>query len=100
MSAAAHSFDHARQGETREVDKAGYVLVAFFAIPFFLFNIMPVLFGFYVAFTRWSIVGSPKWVGLKDFTCAFGDQWVVVTFNNILFYGLHIVPCGPVLELN
>jgi multiple sugar transport system permease protein len=99
MSAAAHSFDHARQGETRNVDKAGYVLVAFFAIPFFLFNIMPVLFGFYVAFTRWSIVGSPKWEGLKNFTRAFGDQWVAIAFKNILFYGLIIVPCVTVLGL-
>lgn len=99
MSAAAHSFDHARQSDTREVDRAGYVLVAFFAIPFFLFNIMPVLFGFYVAFTRWSIVGSPKWEGLKNFTRAFSDQWVAVAFKNILFYGLIIVPCVTVLGL-
>jgi multiple sugar transport system permease protein len=99
MSAAAHSVDDARQGPSREIDKAGYVLVAFFAIPFFLFNIMPVLFGFYVAFTRWSIVGSPKWEGLKNFTRAFNDQWVAVAFKNILFYGLIIVPCVTVLGL-
>ena len=74
MSAAAQGIDHARQGTSTEVDKAGYVLVAFFAIPFFLFNIMPVLFGFYVAFTRWSIVGSPKWEGLNNFTRAF-KRW-------------------------
>jgi multiple sugar transport system permease protein len=99
MSAAAHSFDQTRQDNIRDIDRAGYVLVAFFAIPFFLFNIMPVLFGFYVAFTRWSIVGSPKWEGLKNFTHAFGDQWVAVAFKNILFYGLIIVPCVTVLGL-
>ena len=99
MSAAAHSVDDTRHGATREIDKAGYVLVAFFAIPFFLFNIMPVLFGFYVAFTRWSIVGSPKWEGLKNFTRAFNDQWVAVAFKNILLYGLIIVPCVTVLGL-
>jgi multiple sugar transport system permease protein len=99
MSAAAPSFDRARQGDKHDVDKAGYVLVAFFAIPFFLFNIMPVLFGFYVAFTRWSIVGSPKWEGLKNFTHAFRDQWVAVAFKNILLYGLIIVPFVTVLGL-
>ncbi|WP_119391467.1 carbohydrate ABC transporter permease [Taklimakanibacter lacteus] len=99
MSAAAHSVDDARGRTPREIDKAGYVLVAFFAIPFFLFNIMPVLFGFYVAFTRWSIVGSPKWEGLRNFTRAFNDQWVAVAFKNILLYGLIIVPCVTVLGL-
>jgi multiple sugar transport system permease protein len=60
---------------------------------------MPVLFGFYVAFTRWSIVGSPKWEGLNNFTRAFRDQWVAVAFKNILFYGAIIVPCVTVLGL-
>ncbi|WP_119269052.1 carbohydrate ABC transporter permease [Taklimakanibacter deserti] len=99
MSAVAHSIDHAGRETSSEVDKAGYLLVAFFGIPFFLFNIMPVLFGFYVAFTRWSIVGSPKWEGLANFTRAFRDQWVAVAFKNILFYGAIIVPCVTVLGL-
>lgn len=52
--------------ERYESDRAGYLLVAFFAVPFFLFNILPVLFGIYISFTRWSIVGKPKWVGLEN----------------------------------
>lgn len=99
MSTAVTTIDRAEQGAAAEIDKAGYLLVAFFAIPFFLFNIMPVLFGFYVAFTRWSIVGSPKWEGLKNFTRAFSDQWVTVAFKNILFYGAIIVPSVTVLGL-
>ncbi|QIG50791.1 sugar ABC transporter permease [Nordella sp. HKS 07] len=99
MSVAAHSVERARPEITGEIDKAGYVLVAFFAIPFFLFNILPVLFGFYVAFTRWSIVGAPKWEGLNNFTRAFNDHWVAVAFKNILFYGVIIVPSVTVLGL-
>jgi multiple sugar transport system permease protein len=83
----------------RETDHAGYVMVAFFALPFFLFNILPVLFGVYVAFTRWSIVGAPKWIGLDNFTKAVGDQWVAVAFRNVFLYGLIIVPCVTVLGL-
>ena len=99
MSVAADSADRARPESAPEIDRAGYVLVAFFAVPFFLFNIMPVLFGFYVAFTRWSIVGAPKWEGLNNFTRAFNDQWVAVAFKNILFYGVIIVPAVTVLGL-
>ncbi|MEQ1956572.1 sugar ABC transporter permease [Mesorhizobium sp. CN2-181] len=93
---------HFRQEDGPErlgIDRAGYVLVAFFALPFFLFNILPVLFGFYIAFTRWSIVGRPKWEGLNNFTKAFSDQWVAVAFKNVLFYGAIIVPSVTVLGL-
>jgi multiple sugar transport system permease protein len=78
--------------ERHEIDRAGYMLVAFFAVPFFIFNILPVLFGFYVAFTRWSIVGAPRWEGPNNFIRAFHDQWVGVAFTNIFFYGAIIVP--------
>jgi multiple sugar transport system permease protein len=85
--------------ERHEIDRAGYVLVAFFAIPFFLFNILPALFGVYVSFTRWSIVGRPKWEGANNFIKAFDDQWVGVAFRNVFFYGAIIVPSVTVLGL-
>jgi multiple sugar transport system permease protein len=81
------------------VDKAGYLMVAFFALPFFLFNILPVLFGIYVAFTRWSIVGAPKWIGFDNFSHAMTDQWVGVAFKNVFLYGLIIVPSVTALGL-
>ena len=74
-------------------------MVGFFALPFFLFNILPVFFGFYVAFTRWSIVAAPKWVGLDNFAKALKDQWVAIAFTNIFLYALIIVPCVTVLGL-
>lgn len=85
--------------EKAGIDSAGYVLVAFFAIPFFVFNVLPVLFGVYVSFTRWSIVGRPKWEGLNNYAKAFNDQWVAVAFKNVLIYGCLIVPCVTVLGL-
>ncbi|MBB3773449.1 multiple sugar transport system permease protein [Angulomicrobium tetraedrale] len=88
-----------RRHERPRVDRVGYLFVAFFSVPFFLFNILPVLFGVYVAFTRWSIVGSPRWVGTENFTRAFADPWVTVAFQNALIYGVLIVPGVTVLGL-
>jgi multiple sugar transport system permease protein len=82
----------ARGGEEAAVDWVGYVFVAFFALPFFIFNIMPVLFGTYVSFTEWSIIGAPQWVGLENYRAAFDDEWVAVAFTNVLLYGTVIVP--------
>lgn len=80
-------------------DRVGYLFVAFFTIPFFIFNILPVFFGAYVAFTHWSIVGRPRFVGLDNFARAFSDPWVAVAFQNVLIYGLIIVPGVTVLGL-
>lgn len=89
----------AAAGAERRVDRVGYLFVAFFTVPFFLFNILPVFFGIYVAFTRWSIVGSPRWIGLENFTRAFNDAWVMMAFQNALLYGVLIVPGVTVLGL-
>jgi multiple sugar transport system permease protein len=99
MSALALAIDADARPDRPAVDRAGYLLVAFFAVPFFLFNVLPVLFGVYVSFTRWSIVGSPRWEGLNNYARAFDDRWVAVAFKNVLLYGCLIVPSVTVLGL-
>lgn len=99
MSAAVKNSNYSRRMPARAIDKVGYVMVGFFTLPFFLFNILPVLFGFYVAFTKWSIIGAPQWIGIDNFSRAFNDQWVAVAFKNTFFYSLIIVPCVTGLGL-
>jgi ABC-type sugar transport system permease subunit len=77
----------------------GYLFVAFFAVPFLVFNICPILFGAVVGFTEWGIIGTPEWVGLDNFRAAFADEWVAVAFRNVLLYALIIVPGVTVLGL-
>ena len=90
---------HPVEGEKPRLDWIGYVFVAFFAVPFLLFNIAPVIFGAYVSMTEWSIIGQPKWVGFENYRDALTDEWVWVAFRNIIFYALIIVPGVTVLGL-
>jgi multiple sugar transport system permease protein len=85
--------------ERVRTDWAGYLFVSFFTLPFLLFNVAPVLFGVAIAFTRWSIMGAPHWVGLKNFSDALKDQWVGQAFTNTVLYGLIIVPGVVILGL-
>lgn len=78
--------------ERRRVDWVAYVFLSFFTVPFLLFNIMPIFFGMYVAFTDWSIIGTPDWVGAENFAAAFDDRWVRGAFINTVLYALIIVP--------
>lgn len=80
-------------------DRSGYLFVAFFTVPFLLFNIAPIFFGIYLAFTEWGIVGAPTWVGLANFKEALADDWVANAFLNTLRYALVIVPAVTVLGL-
>ena len=81
-------------------DWSGYLFVAFFGLPFLIFNVCPILFGVVVGFTEWGIIGTPEWVGLDNFRRAFDDEWVAVAFRNTLLYGLIIVPGVVVLALS
>jgi multiple sugar transport system permease protein len=87
------------RAEAEQVDWVGYAFVAFFTVPFLLFNIGPILFGAYLAFTKWGIFGAPQWVGLQNFRDVFADEFTIIAFENTLLYGLVIVPCVTVIGL-
>ena len=82
------------------IDWSGYVFVAFFGLPFLIFNICPILFGA-------SSSASPNGAssarrsgsGLDNFREAFADEWVGIAFRNTLLYGCIIVPGVVVLAL-
>lgn len=86
-------------GGRRRIDRSGYLFVAFFTIPFLLFNIAPIFFGIYLSFTEWGIIGAPTWVGLANFREALADDWVANAFLNTLRYALIIVPGVTMLGL-
>jgi len=102
VSTTAEMSAHAAPRSGRErarKDWAGYFFIGFFTVPFLIFNIAPILFGVAIAFTRWSIMGAPHWVGLKNFTDVLKDQWVAQAFTNTLLYALIIVPGVVILGL-
>jgi len=79
--------------DAERTDWVGYLFVAFFTLPFLIFNIGPILFGVYLSFTKWGIFGKPKWVGLQNFRDAFADEFTIIAFKNTILYGIVIVPC-------
>ena len=103
MSSTSEQFAHdtrARDisgGERERVQWIGYLFIAAFGLPFLIFNIMPVIFGFYVAFTEWSIFGAPEFVGTQNFQEIRSDPWAWQAFRNVFWYALCVVPSVTVL---
>lgn len=81
----------------RHIDWSAYAFLLPFFVPFFIFTVGAILFGAYVAFTDWRIIGQAQWVGLKNFSEAFADPMVGKAFFNTLRYGLVIVPSVTIL---
>ena len=74
----------------KSIDWTGYVFISFFAVPFFVFNILPIFFGTYVSFNEWGIFGDPEWVGLDNYRNILTDRYAHLAFKNVLFYVLFI----------
>jgi multiple sugar transport system permease protein len=83
----------------RRIDWSGYAFVAPFFLPFLLFNLGAILFGAYVSFTEWGIIGEPRWVGLANYARALGDPWVPKVWRNTLQYGLTVIPAVTMVAL-
>ena len=80
------------------------VLGVLFALPWlirlFVLNIYPILAAFYYSFTEYSILGSPKWIGLSNYIkIATSDTLPGQSLYNSAFYSLGAVPLGLVLAL-
>lgn len=43
-------------------------------ILFLVFTIIPLIFGIYIAFTNWNLIGIPEFVGLKNFKTILFDK--------------------------
>jgi multiple sugar transport system permease protein len=86
-----------RRDLNQPVDWIAYAFIALFTLPFLIFNVAPILFSAYLSFMQWGIFGPPRYVDLKNYRDAFGNEHVLIAFKNILLYGLTIVPSVVIL---
>ncbi|HDM70543.1 MAG TPA: sugar ABC transporter permease [Thermotogales bacterium] len=73
-----------------------YKFDLFLALPGILllviFYVAPVIAVFFVSFTRWPIIGAPKWIGLKNYQMLMSDRIFFKSLLNTLYYAALIVP--------
>ena len=73
----------------------------FFIAPFFLmfavFGLYPLLFSFYLSFTKWDGLTDRVWVGLANFSTLLDDELFRTSLWNTLAIGLLYVPAMLVL---
>lgn len=85
------------QGE--RIDWSAYLFILPFFLPFLIFTLAAIIFGGYVSFTEWGVIGNPEWVGLDNFRRALEDPFVPKVWGNTLKYGLIVVPATTIVAL-
>lgn len=79
-------------------NRDGWLFSIPFLIVFGLFMIYPLLFGFWISFFKWNILGTPSFAGLKNYLDLFKDpkfysslwhtlQFVIITTPILLVLG-------------
>ena len=78
----------------------GYLFISPWFIGFILFAAGPILLSFVMSFTRWSMLSSPRWIGISNYVDLFvNDPLVYKSLWNTAYYVAFSVPLGVLLSL-
>lgn len=85
-----------------DINKKQGSIAFFFLFPYFLiftvFRLIPSIGSIYISFTKWSIVGSPKFIGLKNYIALFKDENFYLSLLNNLKFLIIVLPILVILS--
>jgi ABC-type sugar transport system permease subunit len=76
-----------------------YIFIAPNMLLFLTFMIIPIFFTFYISLTRWSLIGSPRFIGLGNYVKLFSDSQFRIAMLNTFIYTIATVPTSVGLGL-
>ncbi|MFE1071801.1 carbohydrate ABC transporter permease [Streptomyces sp. NPDC058783] len=65
---------------------APYVFLSPFYLLYGLFMLVPILIGLYLSCTEWAGLGTPRWVGLRNYRDLLGDHSFWTAVGNTTLY--------------
>jgi ABC-type sugar transport systems, permease components len=77
----------------------GILFVLPYVVSILVLFIFPVIFSFYIAFTKWDFFNAPTWVGLKNWVTVISDENFRFALRNVLLYALIFVPIQTLIAL-
>lgn len=70
----------------------GYLFFLPFAVFFVIFRLIPFYNAIKLAFYKWDILGTPKFVGLKNFEKMFSDPTFLSSLWHTFYFTILVVP--------
>jgi len=77
----------------------GYFFVLPSLLIILLFKLVPLIMGFGISFTNWSLLASPEFVQFANYTKLFTDPTTGKVFGNTFYYSFLSVPLNILLSL-
>jgi len=97
MSTAAATTGRPRRRNWRSALE-GYACISPWLFGFFTLTLGPFLASFYMSFTEWPLLASPRWIGLYNYQrLLFIDKKFGISMFNTTYYTVFSVPLGLVL---
>lgn len=83
-----------RESRWRAVRRHGhfYLFISPFFLLFAVFGLYPLVFSFYLSFTRWDGLTDMQWAGLANFGALLQDDVFFISLKNTLILGLMYIP--------
>ncbi len=79
--------------------KTGYAFLLPFLIMFLLFTIVPIIIGFVLSFTNYSVLETPKFIGLTNYKqLIFDDDIFLIALKNTVVFSVIMGPLGFILS--
>ena len=88
-----------RGGRSRFAGLAPWLFLAPYLLVFLGFFLLPALWSAVLSLTDWKIVGTPRFVGLKNYARLFSDPLFYTALKNTVTYTAIIVPLMALVGL-
>ncbi len=79
----------------RGINEQQNIAYWFILVPVFLLAVLaiaPIIMALYYSFTDYNIIESPNWVGFRNFTRIFQDEFFFISLRNTI--SLHLFICS------
>lgn len=78
---------------------AGYLFILPWIVGFLVFTLGPMVASAYISLTRWDLIGTPEFVGLRNYQRLAGDPLFWQALKATSLYALGRVPLGIIFGL-
>ncbi|MFT3983007.1 MAG: sugar ABC transporter permease [Lachnospiraceae bacterium] len=79
----------------RKTKSSRAIIILFLILPvihLLIFSYIPIILNVYLSFTNYKGLGTPNWIGLKNYQRIFTDTRYIAVFKNCLWYMLVAIP--------
>ncbi len=79
----------------KQTKSSRILIFAFLVLPviqLLVFSYVPIIANVYLSFTNYKGVGTPRWIGLKNYERLLTDPQYIMVFKNCLWYMIVAIP--------